>query len=87
MRNLHDAPLRISVVDRAPVSENTAVTVEALPGTPPTEKAIADKRGVMGWTWDYAPGEQKEIRFGYRLKWPADRDIVMDGGGPAPLAR
>ncbi|PSC06946.1 hypothetical protein SLNSH_00750 [Alsobacter soli] len=87
VRNLHDSPLRISVVDRAPVSENTAVTVEALPGTPPTEKAIADKRGVMGWTWDYAPGEQKEIRFGYRLKWPADRDIVMDGGGPVPLAR
>ncbi|WP_406854681.1 mucoidy inhibitor MuiA family protein [Alsobacter sp. KACC 23698] len=79
IRNLHDAPVRISVLDRMPISENSAVTIEALPGTPPTEKIVADKRGVMSWTWDYQPGEQKEIRMGYRMKWPADRDIVMDG--------
>lgn len=82
IRNLHDTPLRIAVIDRIPVSENSSITVEPLPGTPPTEKIIADKRGVMGWTWDYQAGEQKEIKLGYRLKWPADRDIAIDG---APL--
>lgn len=87
VRNLHDIGLRIVVLDQLPVSENSSVTVEMLSTTTAaTEKTVADKRGVMAWTWDYQPGEQKEIRFGYRLKWPADRDLVF-GGGPVPLPR
>ncbi len=36
----------------------------------------------MAWTWDYAPGEQKEIRLGYRVKWPADRELMYE---PRPI--
>ncbi len=75
--NLHRRPMRIAVIDRIPVSENSAITVEALPtNTPPTEKIVQDRRGVMGWTWDYAPGEKKEVRLGWRLRWPADRELT-----------
>jgi uncharacterized protein (TIGR02231 family) len=78
IRNLHATPLRITVLDQLPVSEHASVVVEQLPATtPPTDKTVDDKRGVMGWTWDYLPGEQKEIRLAYRLKWPADRDLVF----------
>ena len=69
-----------------PVSENAAVVVEQLPSTPPP-KAVADKRGVIAWAWDYQPGEQKEIRLAYRLKWPADRDIVYPGRRRMPPVR
>ena len=75
--NLHRRPMRISVVDRIPVSENSAVTVEPLPtNTAPTEKIVQDRRGVVGWTHDYAPSEKREIRLGWRLRWPADRELV-----------
>ncbi|MCX7323930.1 MAG: mucoidy inhibitor MuiA family protein [Hyphomicrobiales bacterium] len=75
--NLHRRPMRISVIDRIPVSENSAITVEALPtNTAPTEKIVQDRRGVMGWTHDYAPSEKREIRLGWRLRWPADRELV-----------
>ncbi len=78
--NLHRRPIRISVVDRIPVSENSAITVEALPtNTAPTERQVAgpgDRRGVMAWTHDYAPGEKREIRLGWRLRWPADRELI-----------
>ncbi|HKU99434.1 MAG TPA: mucoidy inhibitor MuiA family protein [Vineibacter sp.] len=78
VKNLHDFPVRITVLDRVPVADNTAITVETLSrSTPPTEKIVDDKRGVMGWTYDYGPGEQKEILLAYRLKWPADRDIRL----------
>jgi uncharacterized protein (TIGR02231 family) len=87
VKNLHDIPLRISVIDQLPVPENSSITVEPVNLTPPTEKSVADKRGVMGWTWDYAPGEQKEIRVGWRMKWPADRELVTNGPGPVPLHR
>ncbi|HEX2886729.1 mucoidy inhibitor MuiA family protein [Vineibacter terrae] len=78
VKNLHDFPVRITVLDRVPVADNTAITVETLSrSTPPTDKVVDDKRGVMGWSYDYAGGEQKDILLAYRLKWPADREIRL----------
>jgi uncharacterized protein (TIGR02231 family) len=79
VKNLHDFPVRVSVIDQVPVSENTAIVVEQLPQTTtPTEKQVGDKRGVMSWTYELAPGEAKDIRLAYRMKWPADRDVVFE---------
>jgi uncharacterized protein (TIGR02231 family) len=84
IKNLHGFPIKVQVIDQMPVSENVAISVDLSPATtPPTEKQVGDKRGVMGWTLDLKPGESKDIRFAYRLKWPADREIMIDG---APLA-
>ena len=75
--NLHRRPMRISVTDRIPVSENSAITIEPLAtNTAPTEKIVQERRGVMGWTHDYAPSEKREVRLGWRLRWPADRELV-----------
>jgi uncharacterized protein (TIGR02231 family) len=78
VKNLHDFAIHATVIDRIPFSESTAITVETLPQTtPPSEKQVGDKRGVMSWSFDAQPGETKEIRLAYRVKWPADREIVM----------
>jgi uncharacterized protein (TIGR02231 family) len=75
--NLHRRPMRIAVIDRIPVSENSAITVEPLAtNTPATERVVQDRRGVMGWSHDYAPSEKREIRLGWRLRWPADRELI-----------
>lgn len=85
IRNLHDFVVPVTVVDQTPFSENTAITVETLPQTTaPTTKQVADKRGVMAWSFDAKPGETKELRLAYRVKWPAERDIVTQ---PAPIAQ
>ena len=82
VKNLHDFPVSVTVVDRIPFSENAAITVETLPQTtPPTEKQPGDKRGVLAWSFDLQPGEAKDIHLAWRLKWPADREIVLE---PAP---
>jgi uncharacterized protein (TIGR02231 family) len=79
LKNLHDFPIRITVVDRIPYSESTAITVEILPQTtPPSVKQLGDKRGVMAWTFDAQPGDTKDLRLAYRVKWPADREIVTE---------
>jgi uncharacterized protein (TIGR02231 family) len=75
--NLHKEPMRLQVIDRVPVSENSAITVEMLKETtPPTEKQIGDRRGVMGWNFEMKPGETREVRVAWRMRWPADREIV-----------
>jgi uncharacterized protein (TIGR02231 family) len=78
VKNLHDAPIHVAVTDRMPVSDINLITVEPLPtNTPATEKVVDDRRGVSGWTFDLAASEQKDIRFGWRVKWPVERDILM----------
>ena len=79
VRNLHGFPIKVGVIDRIPVSENSAIVVEQSPNTtPPTEKIVNDRRGVMGWTFDLAPNAGKDIILAYRMKWPADREVTFD---------
>ncbi len=82
VKNLHGFPVSVTIVDQIPFSENTAITVETLAQTtPPTEKQPGDKRGVLAWSFDLPPNETRDIRLAWRLKWPAERDIVLE---PAP---
>jgi uncharacterized protein (TIGR02231 family) len=78
VKNGHDFPVRVIVTDQMPFSENSAIVIEQLPATtPPSEKMPGDKRGVLSWSYDLAPGESKEIRLAYKMKWPADREVIL----------
>ena len=77
VRSGHSRPMRIVVEDQIPTSEIADIQVEMLPGTtPPTERDVRDRRGVLAWSFDAAPGEAKEIKLGWRLRWPADKTVV-----------
>ena len=79
VKSLHSQPVKLTVTERVPFSENSAITVEMLSqSTPPTEKQVGDKRGVSAWSFELAPGAQKEIRIAYRIKYPGDREVVFD---------
>jgi uncharacterized protein (TIGR02231 family) len=78
LRNLHDFPIHAVVTDQAPYSENAAINVETLAATtPPSEKDPDGRRGVLRWRFDLAPGASKDITLAYRMKWPADREVVV----------
>ncbi|PZN92928.1 MAG: hypothetical protein DCF30_22400, partial [Hyphomicrobiales bacterium] len=78
VKSLHAQPVKVTVSERIPFSESTAITVESISAqtTPPTEKQVGDKRGVSAWTFDLAPGAEKEIKVAYRIKWPGDREVT-----------
>jgi uncharacterized protein (TIGR02231 family) len=81
IRNGHDTPVRIVIEDQVPVSEIDEIKVELLPSTtPPAEKDVRNRRGVMAWSVDVAPGEAKEIRIGWRVRWPADKAVIFVPG-------
>lgn len=86
LRNLHAFPVKVIVMDRLPVSEQSAIVVEQLrettppgplPPASPGDGLGADRRGLVAWTLDLAPGATSEIRFGWRVKWPQDREIML----------
>jgi hypothetical protein len=73
-------------MDRLPVSEQSAIVVEQLrettppgplPAPQPGDGLGADRRGLVAWTLDLPPGATSEIRFGWRVKWPQDREIML----------
>ncbi len=81
IRNGHETPMRIVIEDQVPVSEIDAVKVELLPTTSaPTERNVRNRRGVLAWSFDAAPGEAKEIRLAWRVLWPADMSVVFVAG-------
>jgi uncharacterized protein (TIGR02231 family) len=78
IRNGHDTPVKITVEDQIPVSVTTDIVVETLPvTTPPTQKDAKDLRGVLAWTFDAKPGEVKEIKLGWRMRWPANTPVMF----------
>jgi uncharacterized protein (TIGR02231 family) len=83
VRNGHDFPIRVHVEDRLPVSENEEIKVEMLPSTtPPTVRDLRDRRGVLEWSYEAAPGAVREIMLGWRLRWPKDKSIVFSPRRP-----
>ncbi|MFJ5368786.1 mucoidy inhibitor MuiA family protein [Bosea sp. CER48] len=80
VKSLHARPVKVTVLGRMPYTESTAITVETIAAqtTPPTEKQVGDRRGVSSWTFDLAPGAEKELKLAYRIKWPGDRELSYD---------
>ncbi|AOG03015.1 hypothetical protein BSY19_4885 (plasmid) [Bosea sp. RAC05] len=78
IRNLRQTPVAMTVVDRLPVSEQSNVEIERLSTmTPGSEPVSEEKRGVIAWKFDIPANGEKEVRTGYRLRWPADRQILL----------
>jgi uncharacterized protein (TIGR02231 family) len=81
IRNGHDQPLRVQIEDQLPVSETEDVKVEMLPATtPPSLKDLRDRKGVLAWVAELKAGEAKEIRFAWRVRWPAEKSVIYRPG-------
>jgi uncharacterized protein (TIGR02231 family) len=81
VRNGHDAAIRMAIEDQLPVSETDDVKVEMLPGsTAPTERDVRGRRGVVAWNFELGPGEARDIRFGWRVRWPSDKSVTYGPG-------
>ena len=91
VKNTHPFPVSVVVQDRVPFSEISTLNVEVLPQTTPATQQNApatpqqagakdnlqnnDRRGIMTWNYELAPQEIREIKFAYRMKWPAEKEL------------
>ncbi len=77
VENLHTRAIEITVTDRIPVAEDERIVVDGLPATTrPTEEDVDGRRGVMAWTYEYAPGETRTIDNAYLVTWPTDLAVT-----------
>ncbi len=75
IKNLHERPISVRILDRMPVAANEEISVELLSGTATSKQNVKDKRGVLAWDFRLGPDAEKEIFFGYRVSWPASKRI------------
>ena len=81
VRNGHDVPIRMAIEDQLPVSEIEDVKVELLPGsTAPAERDVRSRRGVVAWNFELDAREARDIKFGWRVRWPSDKSVVYTPG-------
>jgi uncharacterized protein (TIGR02231 family) len=81
IRNAHEFPIKVAIEDQIPVSESEDIQVEMLPvSTQPTARDLRDRRGVMEWVFEARPGEAREIKFGWRVRWPKDKAVQFTPG-------
>ena len=73
VKNLHERPIKLVVLDQVPVSQNADIKVELTGKTAPTKQDVDDKRGVVAWEMKLEPDEERVIEFGYRVTWPRPR--------------
>jgi uncharacterized protein (TIGR02231 family) len=69
--NHHSKPMEITVLDALPVSQDERIEVEKLSGTTkPTTEDWEDHKGVLAWTYEFKPAEERIINFGYGVTYP-----------------
>ena len=79
VKNLHSAAIPVTVIDQMPFSANENVTIEPMAQmTPPTEKDLDKRRGVMAWRFDLESKAENTIKFGYKVAWPQNMQVGMN---------
>ncbi len=78
VKNLHNFPMDVKVLDRLPVSNHEDIKVRMLSGsTVPTNTNVDDQRGIVEWVLALDEGEETKIDFGYTVSWPKAMEISM----------
>jgi uncharacterized protein (TIGR02231 family) len=78
LKSLHERPIAFSVIDRMPASNNQEIKVELTGRTTPTKRDVEDRRGVLAWEDKLNADEERVIDFGYRVSWPAAKQIRFE---------
>ncbi|RFZ85652.1 mucoidy inhibitor MuiA family protein [Mucilaginibacter terrenus] len=74
VKNRKTQPVNILVQDQVPVSQNTAIEVDAQE----TSGAEMDKvTGKLSWNLTLAPQEAKQLRVKYQVKYPKNQVVIV----------
>lgn len=73
--NQHARRIDVRVIDQMPVALNEDISVELQGATPPSKRNLEDKRGVLAWDIALDAGAKRSISFGYKIQWPAEKEI------------
>ncbi|HEY2647611.1 MAG TPA: mucoidy inhibitor MuiA family protein [Puia sp.] len=73
--NSKHVPVTLRIVDQFPLSTNKEINVDDVKAP----EAQSDKEtGILNWVISAQPGQEKKLQFGYSVKYPRDRTVVLE---------
>ena len=76
VKNLHERPMAVVVLDHIPVSQQQDIKVTLNAKPQPTKSDVDDKRGVVSWESRLEADGEQVIEFGYQVVWPGAKAIT-----------
>lgn len=75
VRNTRTEPVVLMLTDQLPVSRNSSITVteEELSGG-----TLDKETGTVTWRLELKPGEQRELKLRYAVKYPKGRSLNIE---------
>ncbi|GIV41672.1 MAG: hypothetical protein KatS3mg034_0982 [Vicingaceae bacterium] len=74
LKNNHNIPVTIEVIDQIPVSKNSNIKVESIETT---GAQVESSTGILKWKITLSPGEQKKIYFSFSVQYPKDKTVIL----------
>lgn len=75
VRNTRNTPATVLIEDQYPVSANSEIKVELEESNGANVNPVTH---ILNWNLDLKPGEVKELRFVYSVRYPKDMDVVVE---------
>lgn len=76
VKNMHERPINLVVLDQIPVSLNQDIKVEYTGKAQPAKTNVKDQRGIISFESKLEPDEEKVLDYGYRVSWPAAKSVI-----------
>ena len=75
VRNNKNTKASVIVEDQYPVSTNSDIKVELEESS---GAKVSPQSGMLNWKLNLAPGETKELRFIYSVRYPKEMDLIIE---------
>ena len=73
--NTKKLPVSVTVQDQFPVSATKEIEVKDKSAP---EAQVAEESGLITWTINLQPGQEKKVKMGYSVKYPKDRKVILE---------
>lgn len=75
IRNTKNTTANVLVEDQYPVSADSEIKVELEESS---EAKVNPVTGILSWELELAPGETKELRLVYSVRYPKNKDLIIE---------
>ena len=77
VENTGDKARTVVLYDAMPVARSGEIEVERLGDAPDEARTDDLPKGRLAWVLEVAPGEEAEVAFGYEVRYPLGRDLIL----------
>ncbi len=75
VKNTKNEPVKLQLQDQYPIAAKDYIQSEPIVGK---DASYDEKTGIITWNLDLKPNEEKEILFGYRIKFPKSKKVIQE---------